>query len=83
MKDVNNRSTNKLKADLISVPVLSAPNFNCRFKVAVDASDIGAGSVLLQEDENGVDHPVCYFSKRLMRAKWTIQPLKKGVSLLF
>ena len=31
--------------------------------MAVDASDVGAGSVLLQEDDNGVDHPVCYFSK--------------------
>ena len=56
------QSFDKLKAVLISVPVLKAPNFNYRFKLAVDASDIGAGSVLLQEDENGVDHPVCYFS---------------------
>ena len=30
--------------------------------MAVDASD--AGSVLLQEDDNGVDHPVCYYSKK-------------------
>ena len=44
--------------------MLKAPNFNCHFKLAVDASDIGAGSVLLQEDENGIDHPVCYFSKK-------------------
>ena len=60
------QSFDKLKAVLISVPVLSAPNFNCVFKLAVDASDVGAGSVLLQEDENGVDHPVCYFSKSLI-----------------
>ena len=59
MKDVN-KAFDNLKAVLISVPVLSAPNFNCRFKLAVDASDIGANLVLLQEDENGVDHPVCY-----------------------
>ena len=32
--------------------------------MAVDASDVGAGSVLLQEDDNGVDHPVCYYSKK-------------------
>ena len=32
--------------------------------MAVEASDVGAGSVLLQEDDNGVDHPVCYFSKK-------------------
>ena len=52
------QSYDKLKAVLISVPVLSAPTFNCRFKLAVDANDIGADSVLLQEDENSVDHPV-------------------------
>ena len=29
----------------------------------VDASDVGSGAVLLQEREDGVDHPVsCYFS---------------------
>ena len=54
----------KLKAILRSEPVLLAPNFNKEFKLAVDASDVGAGGVLLQEDDNGVDHPVCYFSKK-------------------
>ena len=34
------------------------------FKLAVDASDVGTSIVLLQEDDNGVDHPVCYFSKK-------------------
>ena len=53
---------NILKAVLISVPVLSAPNFYFRFKLAVDASYIGPSSVLIQEDENSVEHPVCYFS---------------------
>ena len=53
-----------LKAILKSAPVLLAPDFNKNFKLAVDASDIGAGSVLIQEDNNGVDHPVCYFSKK-------------------
>ena len=32
--------------------------------LALDASDVGAGSVLLHEDDNSVDHPVCYFSKK-------------------
>ena len=53
----------KLKAILRSEPVLLVPNFNKEFKLAVAASDVGAGGVLLQEDDNGVDHPVCYFSK--------------------
>ena len=58
------KSFDKLKAILKSSPVLLAPSFDKEFKLAVDASDVGAGSVLLQEDDNGVDHPVCYFSKK-------------------
>ena len=58
------KSFDKLKAILRSAPVLLAPSFDKEFKLAVDASDVGAGSVLLQEDDNGVDHPVCYFSKK-------------------
>ena len=71
------KSFDKLKAVLISVPVLKAPNFNCRFKLAVDASDIGAGSVLLQEDENGVDHPVCYFSKKFNVSQMNYSTIEK------
>ena len=54
----------KLKAILRREPVLLAPNFNKEFKLAVDASDVGTGGVLLQGDDNGVDHPVFYFSKK-------------------
>ena len=53
-----------LKAILKNVPVLLAKNFAKEFKLAVDASDTGAGRVLMQEDGNGVNHPVSYFSKK-------------------
>ena len=43
------RSFKKLKAILKSAPVLLAPIFDKEFKLAIDASDVGAGSVLLQE----------------------------------
>ena len=53
-----------LKAILKNEPVLLAPNFAKEFKLVVDASDTGAGSVLMQEEGNGGDHPVSYFSKK-------------------
>lgn len=44
-------------------PVLAVPDFVRPFKLEVDASAYGAGAVLLQEDDHGIDHPVCYYSK--------------------
>ena len=57
----------RLKAILKSAPVLLALDFDKCFKLAVDASDVGIGAVLLQEDNNGIDHPVCYFSKKFRK----------------
>jgi len=45
-------------------PVLVAPDFSKPFKLYVDACDVGVGGVLLQEDRQGIDHPVCYFSRK-------------------
>ena len=53
-----------LKEVLCSLPVLRAPDFNKPFALAVDASKVGVGAVLLQPDDNDVHHPVCYFSKK-------------------
>ena len=55
-------------------------------KLAVDASDTGADSVMLQGDCNGVDHLVCYFSKKISNHKSireTTQLQKKNVYLSF
>ena len=49
---------------LCSAPVLAAPDFSKPFKLEVDASMVGAGAVLLQEDGEGVDCPVCFFSRK-------------------
>lgn len=54
-----------VKAILTCEPVLKAPDFTLPFKLAVDASDLGVGAVLLQVDASGVDKPVAYFSKKL------------------
>ena len=54
----------KMKYLLCSEPVLTAPNFSKPFRLAVDTSDVGAGAVLLQIDDENIEHPVCYFSKK-------------------
>ena len=57
--------------------MLSAPNFNSQFKLAVDASDFAAGAVLLQEDNGGVDHPICYFSKKFSKCQRNYSTVEK------
>ena len=61
------------------MPVLLAPNCDKPFKLAVDASDVGAGEVLLQEDENGFDHPVCYFSHKFNKYQKVYSTTEKSV----
>ena len=51
---------------LMHKPVLYALNFQKPFKVAVDANDVG---VLLQKDEQGVENPICYFSKKFKKCQ--------------
>ena len=62
---------------LSNAPVLLAPNFDKQFKLAVDASDVGSWGVLLQEDENGVDHPVCYFSHKFNKHQKVYSTIEK------
>ena len=71
------KSFEKLKVILKSAPVLLAPRFDKQFKLAVDASDVGACSVLLQEDDNGVDYPVCYYSKQFNKHQRNYSTIEK------
>ena len=57
--------------------VFVLPNFAKEFKLAVDASDTGAGSVLMQEDGNVVDHPVSYFSKKFNKHQKNYSTIEK------
>ena len=54
----------KVKAMLSSYPILMAPDFHKPFLLMVDVSDNGAGVVLMQQDEKGIEHPVSYFSRK-------------------
>lgn len=63
--DVYQDSFDAAKALLCSTPVLAVPDFTRPFKVEVDVSAHGAGAILVQEDEKGVDHPVCFFFQKV------------------
>lgn len=45
------------------------PNFEEPFKLAIDASEFGAGAVLLQVGSAGIEHPMSYFSKKFNRSQ--------------
>jgi len=53
-----------LKSRLASRPILRPPDFNKPFSLAVDASNVAIGANLFQVIDN-IEHPVCYYSKRL------------------
>ena len=47
------------------------------FSLATDASDSGIGAVLLQADEEGIKHPVAYFSRKLLPAERKYSTIEK------
>ena len=49
---------------LCAAPVLAAPRLDRPFTVYTDASHVGAGAVLMQEDNLGIDKPVSFYSKK-------------------
>ena len=53
-----------VKAVLCSPPVLAVLRLDQPFELQADASDVGAGAVLLQRDGNSVEHPVTFFSRK-------------------
>ena len=60
------RAFNKLKQQLCSAPVLSSPDYTRSFVLQTDASERGVGAVLSQRSDQGEDHLIGYFSKKLL-----------------
>lgn len=67
----------KLKGLLMSTPVLAAPDFFKPFKLATEACDSGIGAVLLQEYQDGIEHPVAYYSKKLTKSQRNYSTIEK------
>lgn len=81
MKDLcgqkNAKILSSLKNVLCSYPVFKTPDFAKQFKLACDASGFNLGSAFLQEDDNKVDHPVAYYSKKLIAGQSRYSTVEK------
>ena len=74
----------KLKAILISRPVLKSPDFSKEFQLSIDTSDTGVGATLSQKDDNAESHPVAFFSKKLNEHQRKYSTLEKEtLALIF
>ena len=71
------QSFQKLKQLLCSAPVLNTPDFERNFVLQTDASDRGVGAVLSQLSENGEDHPIAYFSRKLSSREERFSTIEK------
>ena len=80
---VEQEAFEKVKSMLTCEPVSKAPDFSKPFQLAVDASAIGMGAVLMQVDDNENDHPVSFYSKTLDKHQqnYTVAE-KEALSLL-
>ena len=55
-----------LKEQMCTRPVLHCPREEGEFILQTDASERGIGAVLSQDTSDGEDHPVAFFSKKLL-----------------
>lgn len=56
----------RAKALIWNVPVLTAPQWEKRFSLEVDARLVGAWAVLLQNDQQGEKSPLRFFQRKLI-----------------
>ena len=63
-----------LKGALLTAPVLAMPNGTGRFVLSCDASNVAWGAVLAQVGDDNLEHPIAYYSKKLLPSerKWDI-----------
>lgn len=66
-----------VKLLLCSCPVLAAPCFDQPFVLQVDASQVGGGTALLQQGDEGVLRPVCFFSTKFNRHQSNYSVIEK------
>lgn len=53
------------------------PSFQKQFTLVVDATVVACGGVLMQLNENEVDHPIAYYSKKFLKHQQNYSTIEK------
>ena len=67
----------ELKEKLCTMPILRSPDFDSAFILQTDASDRGIGAVLSQRADDGEEHPVAYWSRKLLPREQRYSTIEK------
>ena len=66
-----------LKEKLCSQPILTSPDFTKEFILQTDASAWGIGAVLSQQDNDNIEHPIAYYSRKLLPRETRYSTIEK------
>jgi len=71
------KSFSRLKEIMLSYAVLRNPYFTKPFIIQTDASEVGVGAILSQQDTEGYDNPVAFFSRKLLLREQRFSTVEK------
>jgi len=64
-----NEAFEDIRQCLLTDPILSYPDFSKEFIIRTDASTQGIGAVILQVEEDKLEHPICCVSRTLTKSE--------------
>ena len=74
----------KVKNALMDAAVLAHPDYTKPFILYTDASKTGLGAALHQTDEDGIEHPLAFYSKKLTGAPTRYPPIElEAMAVIF
>ena len=82
-KDAHTESVDKLKSAVMNAALLAHPDYKKPFILYTDASTVGLGAALHQEQDDGLEAPLAYYSKKLVGAARRYPPIELEANAFF